>query len=129
MHTNWYECLVETIQFCEVNCENMATYFTRTPDITTREKQLQFLRDCADLCGWTSKYIARCSTFAKDIAGLCACICEACGKECLQHCDEESQHCARICLHCAKECRNFAYEKFEAFGDPADPPKVIHSYE
>lgn len=111
MHNGEYgpiECLVKVIQDCEAMCECMTTYVAKSPDFCMRVKQLRLLRDCADICGLTAKYIARCSIFAKDIACLCAQICEVCGHECAKHPDHESQHCAHVCLHCAKECRNFA---------------------
>ena len=77
-------------------------------DLHLRHRQLQLLRDCADVCTLTAKYLARHSSFSKSIAGLCAIICEACGNECARFTDQESQKCAQICLHCAMECRAFA---------------------
>lgn len=60
---------------------------------------MKHLRDCADICTLTAKYIARRSMFAGPLAGLCAEICETCGNECLQHPDPASQYCGRVCLH------------------------------
>lgn len=109
-HTNpgYQANLVETIQNCEETCEHMTTFLKRKPDVKKRTRQLQLLRDCADICTLTAKYIARNSEFSKCIANLCAYICEACGMECAKFPDLESQNCAKICLHCARECRIFA---------------------
>lgn len=102
------EALVKTIQDCEATCEHMTTMLKKRPDVHMRTMQLVLLRDCADICGLTAKYVARNSMFARDCARLCACICEACGRECAKFCDRESQHCAKVCLHCARECMAFA---------------------
>jgi len=100
--------ILKNIHHCEVNCEHMTTFLKRLPDIQARTIQLQLLRDCADICSLAIKFIARNSPFAKQIAKMCASICDVCGNECLRFPDQESQHCAQICLNCARECRTFA---------------------
>lgn len=101
--------ITNTVQDCEVMCEHMITHLLmHSPDLHLRHRQLQLLRDCADICTLTAKYLARHSPYSKPIAGLCASICEACGNECARFSDKESQKCAHICLHCAMECRAFA---------------------
>lgn len=108
MYRVQHERLVKIIQDCEAVCEDMTTYVKNRSDVEMRRMQLHLLRDCADICGLTAKFVARGSDFARDLADLCACICEACGNECAKHRDPKSQNCARICLNCARECRNFA---------------------
>ncbi len=100
--------IVGTIQNCEATCESMTDYIERRPDVNTRIKQLKLLRDCADICGLTAKFIARKSAFSNSVAGLCAYICEICGAECAKYPDAESQNCSKICMNCAKECKEFA---------------------
>ncbi|MDK2934371.1 MAG: hypothetical protein PWP27_2181 [Clostridiales bacterium] len=107
-HQVHHKQLVETIQECEAICEHMTTLLKRRPDMQARIRQLQLLRDCADICGLTAKYVARNSAFAKPMADFCANICEVCGRECARFPDSESQHCAQICFNCARECRAFA---------------------
>ena len=105
---NTYERVLKTVQNCEAVCENTFTAVLGMQDVHTRSHQLQLLRDCADICTLTAKYIARCSMFAGSLAGLCAEICEICGRHCLMHHDPQSQYCGRVCLDCARECRGFA---------------------
>lgn len=100
--------VLKTVQDCEAMCEHMTTFLKGKPNVHTRIRQLNLLRDCADICGLTAKYIARNSIFAKHIAHLCAGICEVCGNECLRFPDPESQQCGHICLNCAMACRTFA---------------------
>lgn len=65
--------VLDIIQHCEAICE-----FTESMvDPSHRREQLRLLRDCADICTLTAKYVARHSIFAKSLAMLCAHICEA----------------------------------------------------
>lgn len=100
--------LVDTIQDCEAICEQMLYMLKTYPDVQARVMQMALLKDCADICGLTAKYIARMSPFSKKMAELCALVCEACGTECARFPDQHSQHCARVCLHCAQACRVYA---------------------
>lgn len=102
------QMVLPVVQHCEAVCEYTLTVIMGRPDVQMRVQQMQLLRDCADICTLTAKFIARCSVFAREIAALCAQICEACGNHCLRHPDPESQYCGRVCLHCAQLCRAFA---------------------
>lgn len=99
---------LETVQHCEAICEFTEYSILQMDSSSHRKEQLRLLRDCADICMLTAKYMARCSVFAKSLASLCAHICEVCGNHCLHHPDEVSQRCGQMCLHCAQECRAFA---------------------
>lgn len=105
---DYHSNLVMTINHCEATCENMITMVNGFHDCDDRVKQVRLLRDCADICTLTAKFIARNSIFARQIANLCAYICQMCGKECLRFKDSESQNCGRVCLNCARECQIFA---------------------
>lgn len=102
-----FKSILSTVQHCEAVCENTFTAVLGMCD-GQRATQLQLLRDCADICSLTAKYIARCSSFAKHQAHLCAMVCEMCGNHCLMHPDPQSQYCGRVCLECAKECAAFS---------------------
>ncbi|SFL58827.1 hypothetical protein SAMN04487943_102342 [Gracilibacillus orientalis] len=106
-HMSHYEVL-EAVQHCEATCEYTEHSILQMEGSSHRSEQLSLLRDCADICTLTAKYLARCSYFAKSIASLCAQICEVCGNHCLRHPDEISQRCGQICLHCAQVCQKFA---------------------
>lgn len=103
-----FPIVLRTVQDCEAMCEHLVSMLLGYPDVQTRTMQIQFLRDCAEICATTAAFIARRSAFAKSAANLCAHICEVCGKECAKFPDHESQRCSRICLNCAQECHNFA---------------------
>jgi hypothetical protein len=96
------------LQHCETVCEHMTTLVYSFPDLQLRVTQMRLLRDCADICTLTARFVARDSFFARHAAHLCAHICEACANECLRFSDQHSQHCAQVCFRCARECRTFA---------------------
>lgn len=103
-----HEHVLKVVQDCEAVCEGTLTAVLSMPDVQARVMQIHLLHDCADICTLTAKYIARCSSFAKHLAHLCAHVCEMCGNHCLMHPDPQSQHCGRVCLDCAKVCRAFS---------------------
>ena len=94
-----HEQVLMTVQHCEAVCEHMTTLLKGHPNVHMRTRQLLLLRDCADICTLTAKYIARYSSFAKHAAHLCAMICQECGTECSRFPDPESQHCAQVCFN------------------------------
>lgn len=100
--------ILQTLHHCQVTCEHMTIMVGRSQDVHLRVRQLELLRDCADICDCTQKFIARHSSFAKAIATLCANVCEICANECLKFPDADSQNCGHICINCARECRAFA---------------------
>lgn len=112
--------VLKTVQHCESHCEHMSAMLFQVPDVYYRENQIRLLRDCADICGLTVKFIARNSYFARMLAHLCAHICEGCGHECSRFPDQLSQMCAQICFHCAQVCRRFnSRGAHGAVGSPA----------
>ncbi|EJE7234544.1 four-helix bundle copper-binding protein [Clostridium sporogenes] len=106
-----HQNLINIIQYCEITCEHMTTMLKQRDDVRKRIRQLKLLRDCADICTLTAKFLGRMSYFSKVIAKSCALICKTCGDECAKFPDPESQHCAHVCHHCARECSAFAMSR------------------
>lgn len=105
------EDLVIMIQDCEAICEHMTHHLKMMPNESeARVMQAILLRDCADICALTAKYVARDSDFAGYAASLCAQVCILCANECSKFNDEMSQHCAVVCYECARHCNDFALE-------------------
>jgi hypothetical protein len=111
----YHHRVLETIQHCGAMCEFTEFSILQMEGSSHRREQLRLLRDCADICTLTAKYIARCSYFTKSIASLCAQICEVCGNHCLQYPDKLSQRCGQICLRCAQECRVLVLDVINAY--------------
>lgn len=99
--------LLQTVHECASICEHTITLLLCKPDVSMRFHQIQMLRDCAGICAETSRSLAEHGPFTRKTVKLCAKICEACGRHCLQFPDPESQRCGHMCLKCAYECRMF----------------------
>lgn len=99
--------LLKTVQYCGDNCEQMITMLIDQEDSYSRKDQIQFLRDCADVCGLMATYFARSSRFSKGLAHFCAHVCGVCGRTCAQFSDYPSQQCAQLCLSCSEDCLSF----------------------
>ncbi|MDF2819843.1 MAG: ferredoxin [Clostridiales bacterium] len=103
-----HDALVMSIQDCEATCEHMTHHLKMmAEDDNFRVTQSILLRDCADICNISARYIVRNSMFSVNIAILCAQICILCGNECAKYDDELSQNCAEVCYNCAEHCREF----------------------
>ena len=107
MHEQFRSC-VEACQKCTAECEHCATACLQEPDVSARTRCVQLLRDCADICVLSVQWMARGSSYANKICGLCADTCEACATECARFKDEHCQRCAEACRRCAAECRQMA---------------------
>ncbi|WP_262674914.1 four-helix bundle copper-binding protein [Paenibacillus sp. J5C2022] len=97
--------IVGVLHHCTVTCEHMITHILMSGNLHGRSNQLKLLRDCADICAKTARFVARSSPFSKAMLMMCAHVCEACAAECMKFNDPASRHCAQTCMHCARECR------------------------
>ncbi len=97
------ENITNQVKDCSLTCHRMLNYLLEC-DYPERKKQLKLLQDCANICDTQSLFLVKNSQFSKQLALLCAHICEICGNECKKWPDYYSQHCAKICLDCAIAC-------------------------
>ncbi len=66
---------------------------------------IKLCRDCADVCGLCTQFMARDSDHVANACSLCAKICQACADECAKHKMDHCKACAAICQKCADECK------------------------
>ena len=102
---NYQKCIDECNRCMQV-CEECFNSCLKEDDVKARAKCLSLLKDCADLCALSAKFMAGNSDFAKQLCGVCAC--DACANECAMFKDTHCQQCADECRKCATECRNMA---------------------
>lgn len=69
---------------------------------------IQLDMECAALCYAAAQLMSFGSSKAKELCGLCADLCEACGNECARHEVTHCQECAEKCKQCAEACRRMA---------------------
>lgn len=94
--SNCYKSCVVTMQHCFSLGGEHASH-----------KHINMLKDCAEISKLTETFLLHNSSYSKDIAQLCATICEGCAKECLEMAGDDSQmkSCAEFCTECAELCR------------------------
>ena len=101
------EC-IEACQACALACERCASSCLVEDEVAMMAKCISFDHSCADLCSLAAREMARRSSFASLLCGVCAEACETCGEECAKHDADHCQRCAAACRRCAAECRKMA---------------------
>lgn len=103
-----YEELLRTLHECMEACNHCFDACLQEDDVQMMAGCIRLDRECADMCGYLEQAITRKSPFVKELASVCAIICEACAAECEKHDHEHCQQCAKACFDCAEACRTAA---------------------
>jgi len=96
------ECATICAQ-CGTNCLHMGG-----PHASPEHQGI--MRDCAEICGVASCFMARGSTHAAHICKECVDICNECAESCdrLAKGNAMMKQCADMCRRCAKSCEAMA---------------------
>lgn len=103
-----YATCIKACGDCAAACDHCAIACLQEADPKPMARCVALDIDCAAICRLAAGAMARGSEFAKAVCGLCAQICEECGKECARHPMGHCQECAEACRRCARECRSMA---------------------
>ncbi|WP_027965194.1 four-helix bundle copper-binding protein [Halalkalibacillus halophilus] len=103
-----YQKAIDACLRCVEACENCFDACLQEDDVKHMVSCIRLDRECADICAYTAQAMQRNSPFVRDIAKLCAEVCQACGDECQKHDHDHCQQCAEACYECAKVCREIA---------------------
>jgi hypothetical protein len=106
-HTQYAAC-IEACNACADACDHCASACLQEANPKPMVRCVALDMDCAASCRAAAGYMARDSTFAGEICGLCADVCEACATECEKHDMQHCKECAEACRRCAEECRRMA---------------------
>lgn len=108
MQEEKHQELLHVLHECMTKCNECFDACLKEDDVKMMAKCIRLDRECADMCAYLEQAITRNSPFVKELAGVCATICEACGEECAKHSHEHCQRCAKACFECAEACRKVA---------------------
>lgn len=100
--------LLNALVDCTYTCNVCFDACLKEDDVKMMAECIRLDRECAEICALLAQAITRNSPFVKELAGVCATICEACGEECKKHDHDHCQKCAEACFRCAEACRNIA---------------------
>lgn len=99
------QSIVESLHECMTACNHCYDACLKEDNIQMMAECIRLDRECADICAYFEQALVRNTPFAKELAAVCATICEACGHECQKHGHDHCQKCAEACFACAAECR------------------------
>ncbi|WP_225335321.1 four-helix bundle copper-binding protein [Halomicrobium urmianum] len=100
------ECIDDCLEAAQA-CEWCADECAQLGD-EDMARCIQLCRDVADLAVLHAQFMARDSGYRKQIARVCAGVCEECAEECERHDHEHCQVCADVVSDCAETCREMA---------------------
>jgi hypothetical protein len=100
-----YQKLLDTLHICMTKCNHCFNACLKEENVDMMTKCIQLDRECAEICSYLQGAITRNSPFIKQLATICAEICQTCGEECNRHHHDHCQRCADACFQCAKACR------------------------
>lgn len=99
---------IDACNACANACDHCSAACLQEPNMKAMVRCISLDMDCGAMCRMAASYMARGSTFAKQLCQLCAQVCQACGEECAKHDMDHCQTCAQACRTCAEECRRMA---------------------
>lgn len=62
-----YQMCIDACNKCTQTCEECLSSCLKEPDVQARVNCINLLRDCIDICALSTQFMARNSTFAKQI--------------------------------------------------------------
>jgi hypothetical protein len=98
-----YEVCIDACLKCASVCNYCASACAKESD-HTRSECIQLCLECSSLCIAAAQIMALGSLHIKEIARICAIMCDACADECGRHMDDHCRQAAEICTSCADEC-------------------------
>ena len=107
-HEKLQDC-IDACSECHETCLHVAmTHCLDEGGKNVEAGHFRLMINCAEICQTTSNFMLSGSLFHKDIAAVCAKICEACAKSCVDI--EGMKDCAIACRECAESCRQMSDE-------------------
>ena len=103
-----FESCIQACYACAEACDMCATACLQEPDPKSMARCIALDNECAAICRMSAMFMSRSSEHARQLCGLCADICDACGEECARHLMQHCQDCAAMCRRCADECRRMS---------------------
>ena len=65
---------------------------------------IQLNLECAAMCNAVAQLMSLGSEHIKELAKICAVMCDACAEECNRHLSDHCRETADVCTKCADEC-------------------------
>lgn len=99
-----YKLCIEACLTAASLCNHCATSCLKEEHLPMMSKCIQLAMECSTICYATAQLMNFNSDKVKEIAKLCADMCDACAEECGKHDNDHCRECAEACTKCADEC-------------------------
>ncbi len=100
-----YKICIEACMRCAVICNNCAILCSKEENSPMMADCIQLSTECAVICYTSAELMSLGSNKVKEIAKLCAAMCDDCAEECNKHNHDHCVECADACSKCADECK------------------------
>lgn len=108
MSNQHYQDCIDACYACAAACDHCFSACLNEKEITHMTTCIALDARCAEMCRLTAGFAAKGTPFVKEVAELCAKICDTCAEECSRHEHDHCQECAKRCKECAEACRKVA---------------------
>lgn len=99
-----YSKLVESLEKCDAACNNCAISSLEVDDSKPMSDCVKLSLDCADVCHFALRLLARDSIHAVTAVKLCMTMCDECATECEHYEYDACQLSAEACRRTEKHC-------------------------
>lgn len=99
-----YKLCIDALLNCAALCNHCASSCIKEEDPKMMAHCVQLSMECAAICYATAQLMSLGSDAVKELAKLCAVMCDACAEECNKHTSDHCLECAAACTKCADEC-------------------------
>lgn len=105
-----YKSCIEACQLCAAICHHCAVSCLAEENVAMMTRCIQLDMECAAICAATAQVLSMAGTQGKEMAMICAQICDNCSMECAKHDNRHCRECSDICHNCANQCRDIQTE-------------------
>lgn len=105
-----YKSCIDACLNCAAICNHCASSCLEEDHVQMMTSCIKLDMECAAICYATAQVLSMGGSQAKEMAMICAEICDACSIECAKHDNKHCRECSDICHNCANQCRNIEVE-------------------
>jgi len=99
-----YRVCIQACQDCAAICRHCAISCIAEPQPGRFAECIQHTLECSAICTATAQIMSLNGSKIKELAKLCAAICDECAEHCSMFEEPHCQECAELCRKCADAC-------------------------
>lgn len=100
-----HEACLQVCNDCAAACDQCAIACLAETETRTLRDCIRLSEETAAICRLLATFLARESRFVRELARVCAVVCDQCANECERYAADHFQLSGSLCRNCADECR------------------------